>query len=171
MTDINNSSASNAPKGTEEQQNHDNTPNFMTRDNFVRALENMGCQIEINETSGEELPLVFQFQGEHLLATVSNDSIFINLVDPCWYDIPLDDIESLSVLRKAINEVNSRIQLTSFYSVNAEDNRVNVHSKQQILFHPCIDEREDYLRFELGKFFDAKRIFFLELEKAKQKKE
>jgi len=169
MTDINNSSASNAPKGTDEQQNRDNMPNFMTRDNFMHTLENMGCQIE--DTNEEEQQLVFLYQGEHILANVSNDSVFINLWDLWWYDIPLDDIDSLSVLRKAINEVNCRIQLTLVYSVNPESNRVGVHSKQQILFHPSIDEKEDYLRFELGKFFDAKRIFLLELEKENMKKD
>lgn len=79
-----------------------------TKDLCIELLKQLNC--EVTTSKENENRLYFEYQGEHIVIDASNDSYFIEMWDPWWLIVPLDDLEQMSNVRKAINVTNSRAE-------------------------------------------------------------
>ena len=132
-----------------------------TRDLLVNTLQNMGCPITYDEKNN----ICFTFQGQHFVAFAQDNLLCIDIHYPWWKQCSLFDVEQLARLKRIINEVNGRAQVTTFFSVNNEGETVGVHSKKNLLLIPQIPNIEGYLQAMLEDFFRARHYVEGELSK------
>jgi hypothetical protein len=126
---------------------------FKTRDKFLEMLKKMGCPYELGE--GDDTRIFFMFQGENMFAEARNDSVWLHIFDPCWKRVSLTDIDEMSRLRKAINIINYTSMTTVVFSINEEDQSIDVHSRCILPVLPQMPRLEDYLNSAFTSFFDA----------------
>ena len=82
-----------------------------TRELFMETLTEIGCQYELSEDQDDDR-IFFDYQGEHFLAGVNNDSFYVHIYDTYWGHVELYDIDEFSRLRKAVNESNKTSGVT-----------------------------------------------------------
>ena len=125
-----------------------------TKDLCIELLKQLNCEVSVAEE--DEIRLYFEYQGEHFIIDATNESFFINIWDPGWYVVPLDDLEQMSNVRKAINTINTHGGVTIFYSIEEEEGQKFVlHSKRQCILTKDIPQVKEYLKALLGDFFTA----------------
>lgn len=124
-----------------------------TKDLCIELLKQLNCEVTVLEDN--ENRLYFEFQGEHIIINASNDSYFIEMWDPWWCIVPMDDFEQMSNVRKAINTINTHGGVTIFYSIEEEGQKFVLHSKRQCILTKDIPQVKEYLKALLGDFFTA----------------
>ena len=92
-----------------------------TKDLCIELLKQLNC--EVTTSKENENRLYFEYQGEHIVIDASNDSYFIEMWDPWWCIIPLDDREQMSNVRKAINTINNYSGTTIVYCIEEEEQK------------------------------------------------
>ena len=122
-----------------------------TRDLCIELLKQLNCEVSVEEE--DENRLYFEYNGEHFIIDASNESFFINIWDPKWYIVPLDDLEQMSNVRKAINTINNYSGTTTVYSIEEEGQKFVLHSKRQCILTKEIPHVKEYLRALLNDFF------------------
>ena len=122
-----------------------------TRDLCIELLKQLNCEVSVAEE--DENRLCFQYQGELFVIDASNESFFIDIWDPRWYIVPLDDLEQMSNVRKAINTINNYSGTTIVYSIEEEGQKFVLHSKRQCILTKEIPHVKEYLRALLNDFF------------------
>lgn len=139
-----------------------------TRDLLIAVLRKMNCLVEEDEDDAARIS--FNFQGENFCATASNDCLMVTIYDFSWGNVPLDDIDEVSNLRKAINTTNLYTGLTVAYTISKEHQRMVVHTKRQILLTPSIHNIKTYMQAMLSGFFEVHRVLNRELDKLREGK-
>ena len=86
-----------------------------TRDLCIELLKQLNCEVFVSEE--EENRLDFKYQGEIFVIYATNESFFIDIWDPRWYIVSLDDLEQMSNVRKAINTINNYSGTTIVYYI------------------------------------------------------
>ena len=124
-----------------------------TKDLCIELLKQLNCEVTVLEEN--ENRLYFEYQGEHIVINASNDSYFIEMWDPWWCIVPMDDLEQMSNVRKAINTINTHGGVTIFYSIEEEGQKFVLHSKRQCILTKDIPQVKEYLKALLGDFFTA----------------
>ena len=137
------------------------------RDLLLELLAKMGCPHEIDE----ENDIRFRWQGGYFCAQAENDRAFVTIFYFNWGECELYDIDTVSKMKRVINDANNSCLVTTFYSLNEAATTFHVHSKRQILLIPQIDDLEGYLQAILQLFFDTRRFVEVELDKLKNKEE
>ena len=122
-----------------------------TRDLCIELLKQLNCEVSVEEE--DENRLYFQYQGELFVIDASNESFFIDIWDPRWYIVPLEDLEQMSNVRKAINTINNYCGTTIVYSIEEEGQKFVLHSKRQCILTKEIPHVKEYLRALLNNFF------------------
>ena len=122
-----------------------------TKDLCIELLKLLNCKAAVAEE--DENRLCFQYQGELFVIDTSNESFFIDIWDPRWYIVPLDDLEQMSNVRKAINTINNYSGTTIVYSIEEEGLKFVLHSKRQCILTKEIPHVKEYLRALLNDFF------------------
>ena len=122
-----------------------------TRDLCIELLKQLNCEVSVAEE--DENRLCFQDQGELFVIDASNESFFIDIWDPRWYIVPLDDLEQMSNVRKAINTINNYSGTTIVYSIEEEGQKFVLHSKRQCILTKEIPHVKEYLMALLNDFF------------------
>lgn len=125
-----------------------------TKDLCIELLKQLNC--EVTTSKENENRLYFQYQGEHFIIDATNESFFIDIWDPRWYIVPLDDLEQMSNVRKAINTINSWCGTTIFYTIKEEQKFV-LHSKRQCILPKELPNVKEYLMALLNDFFTVKK--------------
>ena len=125
-----------------------------TRDLCIELLKQLNCEVSVEEE--DENRLYFQYQGEHFIIDATNESFFIDIWDPRWYIVPLDDLEQMSNVRKAINVTNSWGGTTVYYTIEEEQKFV-LHSKRQCILPKELPNVKEYLMALLNDFFTVKK--------------
>lgn len=156
-----------------EEANVMKTENDSDTVNLVyEVLRKIGCEPAEEKQIGDEYYVYFNYQGETFLIIAKRDTKWINVYDLWWYSISSHrDIEEFSILRKLINEENKNGSYIVFYTINNENEQIDVHTKKNVLFIPQIPDIDQYLISVLQYFFETKRNIFIELEKHKVVKE
>lgn len=126
------------------------------------ALKNCGCHINLCDEKDGEIRVTYQ--GEHFLVVYSEDSPFITIYDSVWYSAKLFDIDNFSIVKQAVNLCNQNYQSTVFYSIDKENNHVNVHTRQCVVFGSFIPELEAYLRSRFEDSFQQHHNFYRNME-------
>lgn len=124
-----------------------------TKDLCIELLKQLNCEVTVSEEN--ENRLYFEYLGEHIVINASNDSYFIEMWDPWWCIVPIDDLEQMSNVRKAINTINTHGGVTIFYSIEEEGQKFVLHSKRQCILTKDIPQVKEYLKALLGDFFTA----------------
>lgn len=138
-----------------------------TRKLVKETLKKMNCQVE--ETKDGRFS--FDYQGVRFLIEAADGCMYINLIWPWCYSVPLYDADEYSRLRKVVNELNERSLCTVFYIPNNELDEVGVHLKKHILFVSEIAPLDDYLHSTLNAFFVSVQQLNLEMEKVRLKEQ
>ena len=124
-----------------------------TKDLCIELLKQLNCEVTVLEEN--ENRLYFEYQGEHIVINATNESFFINIWDPGWYVVPLDDLEQMSNVRKAVNTINNYSGTTIVYYIEEEGQKFILHSKRQCILPKDLPHVKEYLRALLGDFFTA----------------
>ena len=114
--------------------------NTGSRDLFLETLAKTGCQYEIDQN--DDTIIHFAYQGIWFNAHARNDNPDISLWEFSWKTAELDDIDEVSRMRKAINEVNWDNCITTVFSVEDETRTFEVHSQTVIHFIQQIPDLE-----------------------------
>lgn len=134
----------------QQEEKQDEPPH--TKDLCIELLKQLNCEV----TTSNENRLYFEYQGEHIVIDASNDSYFIEMWDPWWLIVPLDDLEQMSNVRKAINVTNSWGGTTVYYTIEEEQKFV-LHSKRQCILPKELPNVKEYLMALLNDFFTVKK--------------
>ena len=139
-----------------------------TRDLFLETLTEIGCQYEIDPEDGN---ILFAYQGENFVASATNEGWYVRVWDTYWGHVELYDIDEFSRLRKAVNYSNLNCATTTVFTINEEGNTVDVHCKSVFPFMSQMPNLEDYLKNELGDFFNAHRLVSNEMVKLREQQD
>ena len=139
-----------------------------TRDLFLETLTKIGCQYEIDP---DDDSICFGYQGENFVASATNEGWYVRVWDTYWGHVELYDIDEFSRLRKAVNNSNLNCATMTVYTINEERNTVDVHSKSVFPFMSQMPNLEDYLRNELGDFFNAHRLVSDEMVRLREQQD
>ena len=133
-----------------------------TQDLCIELLKQLNCEVFVSEE--EENRLDFKYQGEHFIIDATNESFFINIWDPGWYVVPLDDLEQMSNVRKAVNTINNYSGTTIVYYIEEEGQKFILHSKRQCILPKDLPHVKEYLRALLDDFFAVQKWLSKEIE-------
>ena len=125
-----------------------------TKDLCIELLKQLNCKAAVAEE--DENRLCFQYQGELFVIDTSNESFFIDIWDPRWYIVPLDDLEQMSNVRKAINTINNYSGTTIVYCIEEEEQKFVLHSKRQCILPKDLPNVKEHLSALLNDFFTVK---------------
>lgn len=133
---------------------------------LLRAiLEDLNCKYEENEDGSD---LIFSYQGETFVARAPLvDNPRVRLFDVNWYSCPLDNLEEISCMQKAINEGNTSQMCTAVYYIDNENKCMTVYSKADFLIWSAMPQPDDYMRMWLDNMFYLKQNIAAEFEKGK----
>lgn len=131
--------------------------NISTRDLCVEILRKLNCKVQFDEEN--EYTMYFTYQGENFSVDTWENGLMITIWDTWWGTVDLDDLDDVSRVRKAINNINVRQNLTLMYSVDEKGQKFAVHTKRQCLLIPQIPQIENYMAAMLTDFFDVQRSF------------
>ena len=154
----------NAPSGTVSAEVLPLNNNYMeenhklsTRDLCAEVLRKLNCDVQFDDEN--EYNMHFSYQGENFSVETWEDGLMITIWDTWWGTVDLDNLDDVSRVRKAINNINVRQNLTLIYSIDEKGQKFAVHTKRQCLLIPQIPQIENYMVAMLTGFFDAQRSF------------
>lgn len=137
--------------------NMEENQNLSTRDLCAEVLRKLNCDVQFDEEN--EYNMYFTYQGENFSVDTWENGLMITIWDTWWGTVDLDDLDDVSRVRKAINNINDRQNLTLMYSVDEKGQKFAVHTKRQCLLIPQIPQIENYMAAILTGFFDVQRSF------------
>ena len=147
-----------------------NNPNYYEGLSMGELLDtivkNIGGQIESNDMETDRFYVTYQ--GEHFTILYSDECLLIQIYDVAWYSAEANDIENLSLVRQAVNACNKDNSSTVLYTIEKEENRVNVHTRQCIVFGSFLPDVEGYLRSRFEDSFRQHHNFYRIMEGIRQ---
>ena len=144
-----------------EEANVMKTENDSDTVNLVyEVLRKIGCEPAEEKQIGDEYYVYFNYQGETFLIIAKRDTKWINVYDLWWYSLSsYKDIEEFSILRKLINEENKNGSYIVFYTINNENEQIDVHTKKNVLFIPQIPDIDQYL-ISVLQYFSRRNVIY-----------
>ena len=133
---------------------------------LTSTLRKLNIEYELDRDND----FIITYHGEKILLFVRDDDSMLHMKDFFWYSAPLDDIENLSILHKAINECNTRCLNTLVYEYDNKENEINVHSTRDLLWIPQIPDIDKYLREALDDMLKMHNYLFRWLEEIRREK-
>ena len=143
--------------------------NYHTRDLFISALQKLNVPYTAGE-GDDRYDICFKYRGESFYADAMNESKWIEIFDPFWYEIDLNDAKGFAMLKEAINMANIESSVTTFYEVNRKENKVYVHSKTDFSINHQQPDIENFVRMTLNDFTLAHRGIIFSLSDMKNGK-
>lgn len=124
------------------------------KDAVLRILGELNCHYDIDDDGD----IVFQFQDEEFFITADVEGPFIDIWEYNWMQVSLNDIDRVSQLRSAINEVNFDGSISTTFFVSEDKHEIQVNCGTNILFGPYVPNRKGYLEYILKRFFDTHHL-------------
>ena len=124
------------------------------KDAVLRILGELNCHYDIDDDGD----IVFQFQDEEFFITADDEGPFIDIWEYNWMQVSLNDIDRVSQLRGAINEVNFDGSISTTFFVSEDKHEIQVNCGTNILFGPYVPNRKGYLEYILKRFFDTHHL-------------
>lgn len=150
-----------------DNQNSKDVQMMGTKDFFIDLLQKMGCQFEVDETNR----INFKWQGGYFTADADNESSFVIVWYIHWAEYELYDIDTISKVKRVINDANIHFNINVIYSANEAGSTFNVHSKKHFLLMSQIPDAESYLNAILSMFFEVRRYVETQIDKLKIEEE
>lgn len=120
-----------------------------TKELLVGLLKDLNCEYADDEDDPNIVH--FSFQGGNFLADTRRSNGLTQICYNFFYSEPLDDLDRVSRLRNAINQVNTYYYgMTMFYSIDHENNVMWAHNAVYPLFSPMVPKLKEYLMFWLN---------------------
>ena len=135
-----------------------------TRELLFSVLHNLNLEYKLDQDED----IMFTYQGEHFEIWAQDESKFIEIRYLWWFDAPLDDIDNLSIIHKAVNECNIYGKDRIVYSYQTDENTINLHTFSYFLWIPQIPEIEKYFTCMLEDAMKSQRLFFQTMEKIRR---
>lgn len=125
-----------------------------SRENVIKALEELGCQPHIDKDY-----INVAYQGETFNIQADDDYSNITIYDPWWGGYSLDD-KNIESVKEAVNlcNINNCIP-TMMYTINEAENQIGLHCRLNLNF---IDNEGKYsllLAAYFKTFFDAHEMY------------
>ena len=138
-----------------------------TRSLLFSALDKLNLEYELEEDNDIHI----KYQGEHLQILADDEKKYIIIRDLWWYSAPLDDIENLAILHRAVNECNlvDVLNVIAYYQ-DLEDNSVNLHTFRALYWIPEIPDVEQYFKTALDHILYMHHMFFEKMENIRREK-
>ena len=124
------------------------------KDAVLRILGELNCHYDIDDDGD----IVFQLQDEEFFITADDEGPFIDIWEYNWMQVSLNDIDRVSQLRSAINEVNFDGSISTTFFVSEDKHEIQVNCGTNILFGPYVPNRKGYLEYILKRFFDTHHL-------------
>jgi len=140
-----------------------------TSKNNQTLIKSILTQLNCQYQDGEDDDFWFTFQGENFNVTYDKESSWIRIVDMQWFDCPLEELEKISYMQKAINLCNSRQCCTACYFVDTDKGTFRVYSKCDILISADFPAPEQYFHTWLMQLFRLKHDIVLQYDKERTK--
>lgn len=125
---------------------------------LTETLRKLNLDVELEDND----VIRTRYQGENYRIIIQS-KLFIEIQDPFWYKAPLEDIDNLSVIHKAINNCNMFGMCKIVYT-HQEDKTINLHTLVQITFIPEIPDIDKYLGSMMIYMLEYKKMFYNEME-------
>lgn len=148
-----------------ERDNLPGTVDPETKQLLVDTLEKLKLEAKVDEDFKEFV--MTDFQGEHFRIKIENKK-FIEVQDLHWYEAPLDDLDNLLTIQKAMNWINMTTTCRMVYTIDNDDNMVNLHTQAALLWIPEIPDIDQYLEATLRYMLQVKNIFYSTMEKIRR---
>ena len=116
----------------------------------------------------EDQNFIVGYHGETFRIIAKDDLVYLYIQDLAWYDAPLDDIDNLSILYKAVNECNMRETVRLVYTYDKAENELHLHTLYDILWMCQIPDAESYLRVSLDNMLRSHQLFFKMMEELRR---
>lgn len=154
---------------TEEEENveipiNNGTSELSTRTLLQLALHRLNLQYEFDA----EQNFIVRYQGETFRIVAEDENVYLQIQDLRWYDAPLDDIDNLSLLYKAVNECNMRNMVRLVYTYDRAENELSLHALYDILWMSQIPDIEALLVASFEKMLRAHHLFFQVMEELRR---
>ena len=148
-----------------ERDNIPETVDPETKQLLVDTLEKLKLEAKVDEDFKEFV--MTDFQGEHFRIKIENKK-FIEVQDLHWYEAPLDNLDNLLIIHKAMNWINMTTSCRMVYTIDDDENKVNLHTQTTLLWIPEIPEIDQYLEATLRYMLQVKSIFYSTMEKIRR---
>ena len=135
-----------------------------TRTLLQVALHKLNLHYEFDSDQN----FVVRYQGEYFRIMADDDSKYLDIQDLFWYSAPLDDIDNLSILYKAVNECNIYNMARMVYTYDRAKNDLNLHPLCKPLFRTQIPHPEAYLETLFENMLQIHHFFFHQMEKLRR---
>lgn len=139
-------------------------PDTTTRTSLMVALRKLNAQFEFDNDQHFKVT----YQGEYFRIIAENDSFWIHIQDCWWYEAPLDDIDNLALLHRAVNECNIRDANKMVYTYNKVEKEVWLHTLRHLLWIPQIPEPAQYLQSTFNSMLRSHQLFFGVMEEIRR---
>ena len=139
-------------------------PDSTTRTSLMVALRKLNAQFEFDNDQHFKVT----YQGEYFRIIAENDSYWIHIQDCWWYEAPLDDIDNLALLHRAVNECNIRDANKMVYTYNKVEKEVWLHTLRDLLWIPQIPEPAQYLQSTFNSMLRSHQLFFGVMEEIRR---
>ena len=150
-----------------ERDNIPETVDPKTKQLLVDTLEKLKLEAKVDEDFKEFV--MTDFQGEHFRIKIENKK-FIEVQDLHWYEAPLDNLDNLLIIQKAMNWINMTTSCRMVYTIDDDENKVNLHTQTTLLWIPEIPDIDQYLEATLRYMLQVKNIFYSTVEKIRRAK-
>lgn len=141
-----------------------NTSGVSTRTLLQLALHSLNLQYEFDS----EQNFIVRYQGETFRIIAENEDVYLQIQDLRWYDAPLDDIDNLSLVYRAVNACNMRNTVRLVYTYNRPENELYLHSLYDILWMSQIPDIDALLAASFEKMLRAHHLFFHVMEEIRR---
>ena len=136
-----------------------------TQDFFLETLEEMGCHYRVDE---ENNIILISYKNRHFLSHVHCGLHEILLLCRDWASVDLNDINEVMNMKQAVNIVNSKEHVISYYEKDDDDYELKVSSKTLFYFSSQIKDPKNYLRTKFDDFIDVQQSIDIELEEMRK---
>ena len=127
-----------------------------TKDLCLQLLQKMNVNVEKDED--EEENFYFEYRGERMSFRASNERTYILIYDTFWKKFPTENLEMVTLARKAVNKAN--IEYNGFKLLYTfADNTMWIHSSTCEFLIPEIPSVEKYFNGILDNFLFAHKAF------------
>jgi hypothetical protein len=153
-------------ENNEKEKSNENKMDGKTmgaRDLLMDLLTKLGCQYEVDDKDR----INFKWQGGYFSADADNESAFVIVRYFQWAEYELYDIDTISRVKRVINDANIYYNIDVVYSTNEAGSTFNVHSKKHFVLMSQIPDVESYLQAILGMFFEVRRYVETQIDKLK----
>jgi len=131
------------------------------------VVEDIGGNVVEDKEDGR---VVVEYHGERFLMDAPEDSNFVVMFDTWWHDIDLQNLEQFSVMREAINTVNTTSHsAVIMYSVDEAEGRVGVHCKAVFPFDNHIPGLKSYLQYYFSDVLALHQTYYRATEEIRQR--